>query len=320
MIKKLRENRVSRTYLGGSSIDRFYGKKECKNSFYPEDWTASTVSAYNSTEDKPEGLGMTEDGTAISELTRSEKPNMLVKLLDSAERLVIQAHPTVPFAKEFLGSDHGKTECWYFLDSAPDACVYIGFREGISRKEWERAFYENDSAKMLSMLHRIPVKKGDFVFVDGGVPHAIGAGCFMVELQEPSDLMVVNERFTPSGREIPEQRLHMGLGYEKMFDVYDYTCYSEKAFRERYCPSKRAVLPGAWEVLGKSLTDKFSMYLMEGSTEFPLENKYAVAVITEGEGELCGIGVSRGDRLFISDENKLQTRGEDLKIILCTSN
>ncbi len=53
---------------------------------------------------------------------------------------------------------------------------------------------------ILSFLHRIPVAPGDFVFVDGGVPHAIGAGCFMVELQEPSDLMVVAERFTPSGR------------------------------------------------------------------------------------------------------------------------
>ena len=34
----------------------------------------------------------------------------------------------------------------------------------------------------------------------GGVPHAIGGGRFMVELQEPSDLMVVAERLTPSDR------------------------------------------------------------------------------------------------------------------------
>ena len=70
------------------------------------------------------------------------------------------------------------------------------------------------------MLHRIPVKAGDFVFVDGGVPHAIGGGCFMVELQEPSDLMVVAERFTPSGRRIPDAKLSGGH-WGPFYFVYD---------------------------------------------------------------------------------------------------
>ena len=85
---------------------------------------------------------------------------------------------------------------------------------------WREAFAAQ--AGLLNMLHRIPVKAGDFVFVDGGVPHAIGGGCFMVELQEPSDLMVVAERFTPSGRRIPDAKMHGGVGWEKMFDVYEY--------------------------------------------------------------------------------------------------
>ena len=41
MIYKIKENRVSRTYIGGRLIDEFYGKNECKDSLYPEDWTAS---------------------------------------------------------------------------------------------------------------------------------------------------------------------------------------------------------------------------------------------------------------------------------------
>lgn len=52
MIKKIKENRVSRTYLGGGKIDKFFGKSETKNSFFPEDWTASVISAYNSSDGK----------------------------------------------------------------------------------------------------------------------------------------------------------------------------------------------------------------------------------------------------------------------------
>ncbi len=318
MICKLKENRVSRTYLGGSAIDRFFGKAECVDGYTPEDWTASTVFAYNATDACPEGLGVTEDGTPITELLHGKRANILVKLLNSAERLVIQAHPTVDFAREVLGSDFGKTECWYFLDCAPDAAVYIGFKEGGCRKEWEQAFYENDSEKMLSMLHRLPVKKGDFVFVGGGVPHAIDAGCFMIELQEPSDLMVVNERFTPSGREIPEQRLHMGMGYGKMFDVYDYTGYSLDQLKKQYCPEKEKCKEGLYRILGPSMTDMFSMYQMKSSALLDMGSDFCVAIVAGGEGYINGISVKRGDRLVIVDEQSIAARGDsNFDVIVC---
>ncbi len=318
MVYKIEENRVSRTYLGGCAIDEFYGKDKCENGFFPEDWTASVTRAYNSKSGAEEGIGYTVDGVAVTDIVGEDKLPMLVKLLNSAERLVIQAHPTISFAKEFLNSDYGKTECWYFLNCTEDACVYIGFKEGATREAWERSFYENDSEKMLSMLHRLPVKKGDFVFVDGGIPHAIGAGCFMVELQEPSDLMVVNERFTPSGREIAEERLHMGLGYEKMFDVYDYTTYSLDDLKKKYCPTPKMLSCGVSEVLGKTLTDKFAMYEMSNGGALPCKKKYQIAIVTSGEGEMCGINVKKGDRLLIQGEDKIKLSGsDDLCAVIC---
>lgn len=318
MIKIVKENRVSRTYKGGANIDKFFGKENPKNSFYPEDWTASVTAAYNSADGKTEGLGITCDGDKITDLVAGDNFSILVKLLDSAERLVIQAHPTVPFAKQFLNSNYGKTECWYFLDCAEDACVYIGFKEGICRKDWEGSFYDNDSEKMLSMLHRLPVKKGDFVFVDGGVPHAIGAGCFMIELQEPSDLMVVNERFTPSGREIPEQRLHMGLGYEKMFDVYDYTGYSFEELKKKYCPEKKKLTENIYQILGSDLTDKFSMYLLKNKAVLKTDRKYRIAIAVSGSGSVNGTAAKKGDRIFIKDEKNISVNGtQDFEIIVC---
>ena len=196
MVARLLDNRVRRTYLGGGRIDAFTGHAPANDgALRPEDWMASTTTAFNGTlEIEGEGLGRLADGRLVKDVVGTLP--ILVKLLDSDERLVIQAHPTVPFAKAHMNASVGKTECWYFLPgTAPDACVYLGFRPGVTREKWKAAFERQEG--LLEMLHRVPVKAGDFVFVDGGVPHAIGGGCFIIELQEPSDLMVVAERFTP---------------------------------------------------------------------------------------------------------------------------
>lgn len=317
MIYKLMQNRVRRTYRGGSRIDDFTGENiNVSDGIYlPEDWTASVTKAfYGSVEIDGEGLGRTTDGKMIKDIVGSNLP-ILVKLLDSDERLVIQAHPTREFAQKVLGLPYGKTECWYFLDCLPDACVYLGFRKGITREKFKNAFNNNDSQEMLSMLHRIPVKPGDFVFVDGGVPHAIGAGCFIIELQEPSDLIVVGERYTPSGMKIAEKKLHMGLGYEKMFDVYDFTGYEFDEIKEKYCPTPKEIDKGIYEILGSKLTDKFSMYRLEGETNFKLSRPYAVAIVAAGEGRINETCVKKGDRLLISDENIIITG--NVEIIIC---
>ena len=233
MIAKLQPNRVRRMYLGGGRIDAFSGVSADVSDGVPrpEDWLASTTQAFNGAlEIEGEGLGRLEDGRLVKDAV-GPLP-ILVKLLDSDERLVIQAHPTVQCAKRLFNSPVGKTDCWYFLPgTAPDASVYLGFKPGVTRAAWELAVLDSGRKErkvrkddqdnlLLPFLHRIPIAPGDFVFVEGGVPHAIGAGCFMVELQEPSDLMVVAERFTPSGRRIPDAKLHGGIGWGKMFDVY----------------------------------------------------------------------------------------------------
>ena len=357
MISTLQPNRVRRTYLGGGRIDAFCGtenrgpgatrfssdsrasrltrdsgdsrfsRDSSSSSPTPEDWMASTVTAFNgSVEIEGEGLGRLADGRLVKDVVGSLP--ILVKLLDSDERLVIQAHPTVPFAKARMNSPVGKTECWYFLPgTAPDACVYLGFKPGITREKWVAAFNETNNRpidqsnnSLLSWLHRIPVKPGDFVFVDGGVPHAIGGGCFMIELQEPSDLMVVAERFTPSGREIPEKKLHGGLGFEGMFDVYAYEGLAFDEICARYVRRGGAAPQspsGPRQILGPELTDKFSEWLLKSGDELRLPRDRGVAVVTEGEGTLNGVAVARGDRLVFAGETRLALVGTAEVVVCC---
>ena len=389
MIAKLLPNRVRRTYLGGSRIDAFTGGSRCCATAadaqqrvppvgdadaqervppmpMPEDWMASTTTAFNGTlEIEGEGLGRLEDGRLVKDVVGTLP--ILVKLLDSDERLVIQAHPTVPCAKRLFDSPVGKTECWYFLPgTAPDACVYLGFKPGITREAWEEAFWggsrscatETDGGgsrscataaetavshadvqervppELLSFLHRIPVKAGDFVFVDGGMPHAIGGGCFMIELQEPSDLMVVAERVTPSGRRIPDAKMHGGVGWEKMFEVYEYegrtfeeTCarYVRRAGGSRSCATAAETaaphadaqerVPPVTQILGPELTDKFAMWRVTNDGRVALPRDRAVAVVTEGAGEVNGLTVKKGDRLVIAGEQQLAVTGAATLIV-----
>jgi mannose-6-phosphate isomerase len=313
MIAKLHPNRVRRTYLGGGRIDAFCGVFADVSDGVPrpEDWIASTIQAFNgSAEIAGEGLGRLEDGRLVKDVVGSLP--ILVKLLDSDERLVIQAHPTVPCAKRLFNSSVGKTECWYFLPgTAPDACVYLGFKPGVTRQMWREAFEAQEG--LLDLLHRIPVKAGDFVFVDGGVPHAIGGGCFMVELQEPSDLMVVAERFTPSGRRIPDAKMHGGVGWEKMFDVYEYGGCSFEELCTKYVSPANSLRDC---VCGPGLTDKFSMWRVAGGGNVEMPRSAGVAVVTGTGGEVNGLAVRKGDRLLLADECQVKaTVGTEL--VLC---
>lgn len=319
MTTKLRANRVRRTYLGGGRIDAFTGfAPDCSDGVpRPEDWLASTTTAFNGTREiAGEGLGRLEDGRLVKDAVGTLP--ILVKLLDSDERLVVQAHPTVPCARAKFNSPVGKTECWYFLDgTAPDACVYLGFKPGVTRAAWRAAFEAQRG--ILDMLHRVPVRAGDFVFVDGGVPHAIGGGCFMVELQEPSDLMVVAERVTPSGRTIPEAKLHGGVGFETMFDVYEYKGFAYDDLCAKYVRRRGKCAGGngvVERILGPELTEKFAMWRVVGGGRLPLARPACVAVVTGGAGTVNGVAVQKGDRLVVADEAAVAVAGA-AEVVVC---
>ena len=316
MIYRLQENRAYRSYIGGSRIDKLRGKAECVSGNFPEDWTASTTRAFNpGREDIVEGYGRTANGSYIKELIGEDMP-ILVKLLDSDERLVIQAHPTRDFAKRFMGSPVGKAECWYFIDTDKDAHVYAGFKKGITREKWIQLFEVQDVDGMLGCLHRFNVKKGDCIFIPGGLPHAIGGGCLMVELQEPSDLMVIPERITPSGRVLADAKLHCGLGFERMFDVFDYSGYSKEDIRKKLMPERRMISENISEIVGEATTDIFTMVEITGNCVYEHNSKYAVIIVTDGIVSINGKSFSKGDTILCVNENVLDIKGDRFALAL----
>ena len=107
---------------------------------------------------------------------------LLAKILDARETLSVQVHPPAKIAAELKGEP--KTEMWYLLDAAKDAKIFAGFRRGTTRADFEQALADG---KVADLLHRVPVRAGDAMFIPSGRCHAIGAGCLIVEIQQNSD-------------------------------------------------------------------------------------------------------------------------------------
>ncbi len=120
-------------------------------------------------------------------------PALLVKILDTGERLVVHFHPDRDFAARHLGSRYGKTEAWIILEARPDSCVYLGFKQDADPAVIRRWVAGQDTAAILDSLNKVPVAAGDTWLVPAGVPHAIGAGITLVELQEPTDFSILLE-------------------------------------------------------------------------------------------------------------------------------
>ena len=326
MIYKLLSTRVYRAYYGGENIDRLTGVENPQITRFPEDWIASVTTAFNPGRSvENEGLSQTSDGVYLKDIIQQNKEMMignrenmslLFKLLDSDERLVIQVHPTVEFAKKHFNSEYGKTECWYMLNDGGH--VYLGFKPGITKEYMKELFEKQDVEAMLDALHHFEVNKGDFIFVAGGVPHAIDAGCFMAELQEPTDLMVIPERVTPSGVELSDIKLHCGLGFEKMFDCFIYDGQDRETVYNKYFIRPVKLDDNIKVIADERITDKFRLYEIEVNDEYTyIPGSYCVGILIEGSGFVNDVYVKEGERFFVPEnEKKICIKG-NLKMLVC---
>ena len=323
---KLRPTRVWRTYIGGSQIDALHGVT-AEDSLFPEEWIISMVTARNSgREDFPdEGMSFLEEETlslreyiaqdpaaALGEAhcrTVGETTGVLVKLIDAGERLTVQAHPDKATARRLFDSAYGKTECWHIVGGreihGERPCIYMGFREGITEEEWRRCYFEQDIPAMLGALHRFDVTPGETYLIRGGVPHAIGAGCLLIEIQEPTDYTIRTERITPNGLHISDFMIHQGLGEERMFDCFDYTGRTAKEARQSWCIPPRILEQSEAftrrELVGYAETDCFRLerYDVRGACEI------------ENDGSFCGLYVMRGAGTLSSGDREIPVCGGD---------
>ncbi|MDR3313758.1 MAG: class I mannose-6-phosphate isomerase [Oscillospiraceae bacterium] len=346
MLLKMKENRVWRLYLGGKLLDELHGR-EGADGFFPEDWLASVVEAINPDRPgKPANEGLSEtllpDGstTFLRTLLRDAPERwlgeahcrafggnfgVLAKFLDSAERLPIQVHPSKADAQRLFHSAYGKTEAWYILagrvinGEAP--YILLGFREDVTAEQLHALFDAQDIEGMAALMHKIPVRPGEVYLIEGGTPHAIGPGCLLLEVQEPTDYTVSLETHDTAGNAVPEQLIHQGLGFERMFECFNYQKQSLEALLAAFRLEPQSLGEGYEELIAYSRTPCFSLRRRQvggAASVPPAAQAYALAV-TKGEGTVGGVAVRQGDCLFIPAEEAYQIEGNAMELLECFS-
>lgn len=184
---------LKQTIWGGERIAPFK-RLECNMGQVGESWEISGVKGQETVVD-----GGPYDGLTTNELVATLRDRLLgrdnylrygdefpllIKFIDAAGDLSVQVHPDDATAIRH-GRKRGKTEMWYVMDSEPSATLMVGLKRSITPDEY-KALVANGT--ICDAISRYNVKEGDCFYIPSGRIHSIGAGCFLTEIQQTSDV------------------------------------------------------------------------------------------------------------------------------------
>ncbi|MGZ6257920.1 MAG: hypothetical protein ACXWQ6_05520 [Candidatus Limnocylindrales bacterium] len=336
-----------RFYDGGALTRRFRGLAERPDDSWSEDWVGSCTLANNDGPDgRPQGLSevalpgagpltlkalieaFPEEmvGAAFAERW-GPITGVLVKLLSPAGQVPLHAHPDRAWAAAHLDSPFGKTEAWILLDAPGDgsepAYAGIGFHEGVTRTWFHESVARRDRAALRGSLHRTEVQAGEVYVAHAGVPHFLGPRISFIEVQEPSDHIVIPET---SGED--DAGATMGLGWELALDMIDYrTADAATTFaRARQRPSVLRERGASREtrLFNADVLDFFDATRLDVADELEVaDGRFYVGVVTRGEGHLEGdfgrLQVRRGETFACAAAfaHRFTAGREPLQVVRC---
>lgn len=150
-------------------------------------------------------------GHAVSQQYNGQLP-LLVKFIDAKSDLSIQVHPDDAMARRHQ-LQRGKSEMWYVIKAAPDACLYAGFKDEITIDEYRRRINEGTITDVLAKHH---VKAGDVFYIPAGRVHAICGGILLAEIQQSSDTTYRIYDYGRIGLDGNPRQLHTELAAEAL--------------------------------------------------------------------------------------------------------
>ncbi|WP_243063706.1 class I mannose-6-phosphate isomerase [Humibacter sp. RRB41] len=290
----------ARPYRGGVGIERFRGidpESDRGAVWMPEDFVASTTEVFAGG-----GVGLTtlENGTTLRDAVAADPnlylggdhiaafgadPMLLVKLLDTRERLFVHYHPSTSFARDVLAHASGKTEAWIIVATDGPGYAYLGFSRPVSETEVLRWYATHDVDGMLAAMNRVQLAPGDTLFVPAGMPHSIGEGITLVELQQPVDLSIILER---NGFPIADADALLGLDAATAFSDLDRDVVSRDRLSE--LSSRRTTrTTGDAQTTPLFPTEADAFFRadrIDSHGSITLEPDYSVLVVLDGDGEL----------------------------------
>ena len=270
---------------GGEKIAPFKGI-ETTQEHIGESWELSGVAGSESVID-----GGPWDGKTITELAAERKEwllgesvfartgtefPLLIKFIDAASDLSIQVHPNDELSALRHGKK-GKTEMWYVVGADKDAHLMSGLGEELTREEYRQMVEDNT---ITDALCDYKVAPGDVFFIPAGRIHAIGAGCFVAEIQQTSDVTYRIYDYGRLGLDGRPRELHTELA----LDAIDFSVRPD--YRTRYTHHKDQE-----KVLVRCPYFTTSLYDLTGEYRKDLHNidSFMVVICVEGSGTLTAV-------------------------------
>lgn len=162
---------------------------------------------------------------------------LLVKVINSREKLSVQVHPGDDYALR-VEKQLGKEEVWYVVDARPGSTLTLGVKGDCTKDQLAAAIAEG---RIEEKLNQVAVKKGDVYHIPCGMIHAIGPGVVLLEVQQTSD---VTYRLFDYGR---DRELHIAKALE-VLELHPPAGRRVSARRAkgylitRYCESSKMIL------------------------------------------------------------------------------
>ena len=299
---------------GGDKITPFK-QLDCNTPNIGESWELSGVASdqtlCTTMENKPLNALVEEYkeklvGKANYERFGNEFP-LLIKFIDARQDLSIQVHPDDETALR-QGKMRGKTEMWYLMQSDADAKLYSGLKQQITPEQY-KAMVEDGS--ICDALVQYPVKEDDVFFLPAGRIHAIGAGCFLAEIQQTSDVTYRIYDFKRKDKDGNYRQLHT----EEAAEAIDYTVYDD--YRTQHTPCKNKAVE-----IADCPYFTTNVYDIDSATQIDAikQDTFVVLIVLKGEGTVTTDGgetvsVKAGDTLLIAAENKTLQVDGNIKLL-----
>jgi len=303
------------TLWGGYQIAPFKGIATAQPNI-GESWEISGVPGHESraverglVDDVDVGLTLTElidkykgllVGNRVYKRFGNQFP-LLVKFIDSRQDLSVQVHPNDELAMERHGCA-GKTEMWYVIKADVGAKIYSGLRRSITPDDYECLVRDDgagDENPMQSVIATHEAHDGDLYFLPAGRLHAIGAGNFLAEIQQTSDITYRVYDFGRKDSNGKPRELHV----EQARDAIDYRVWPE--YRSSYDSTK----PISQLVNSSHFVVHRVVVQVAQQVDFRCES-FVVVVCLWGEANINGIHIRQGETILVpASENVLYIFG-----------
>ncbi len=305
---------MKQTLWGGKRIATFK-QFDCTNSNIGESWELSGVAGNETT-------CVTMGGKSLNTLVAEYKDRLvgkanyerfgnefplLIKFIDAHQNLSIQVHPDDATALR-QGKTRGKTEMWYLMHSDAGAKLYSGLKQQITPEQYKTMV---EDGSICDALAQYSVKEDDVFFLPAGRIHSIGSGCFLVEIQQTSDVTYRIYDFKRKDKDGNYRQLHT----DEAAEAIDFTVYDD--YRTLYTPCKNRAV----ELVN---CPYFTTNVYDINRPTPIEtakhDTFIILIVVKGEGTITTdegemTQVATGDTLLIAAENKHLVADGNIKLL-----